>query len=127
MDTRCLTRPIHEQIGSGPATRRAGGLNETETKVVVLILTYASVRPEPVEGRLPFANRVTSAQSPRIMASFFCRLQPFIRRSQANASSRVVNVSLYTKVTGRLEKVYPGNSPAWCSAIRFSRLSVCPV
>ncbi len=43
MDTRCLTRPIHEQIGSGPATCRAGGLNETEPKVVVPV-----VGPVPV-------------------------------------------------------------------------------
>jgi predicted DNA binding CopG/RHH family protein len=66
---------------------------------------YESVRPEPVEGRPPFANRATSSQSPRIIASFFCRLQPLIRRSQANASSRVVNASLKTKATGRLERV----------------------
>ncbi len=51
MDTRCPTRPIHEQIGSGPATCRAGGLDETKTNVV-LLLTYTSVRPELVEGRI---------------------------------------------------------------------------
>jgi hypothetical protein len=96
-----LARETRKQA-QGLATCRAGGLDETETDVVVLILTYASVRPEPVEGRLPFANRITSAQSPRIMASFFFQLQPFMRRSQANASSRVVNVSVYTKVIGRL-------------------------
>jgi hypothetical protein len=38
MDTRCLTRPIHEQVGPGPATCRAGGLNETEPKVVVPVI-----------------------------------------------------------------------------------------
>jgi hypothetical protein len=45
MDTRCLTRSIHEQIGSGPATCRAGGLDETEANVVVPVV---GVVPVPV-------------------------------------------------------------------------------
>ncbi len=45
MDTRCLARPVHEQVGSGPATCRAGGLNETEPQVVVPVV---GVVPVPV-------------------------------------------------------------------------------
>jgi hypothetical protein len=47
MDTRCLARPVHEQVGSGPATCRAGGLNETEAKVVVPVVGGV---PVPVRG-----------------------------------------------------------------------------
>jgi hypothetical protein len=35
MDTRCLTRPVRRQAGSGPATCRAGGLDKTKANVVV--------------------------------------------------------------------------------------------
>lgn len=45
MDTRCLARPVRKQIDSGPATRRAGGLDETETQVVVPVV---GVVPVPV-------------------------------------------------------------------------------
>jgi hypothetical protein len=51
------------------------------------------------------ANRDTSAQSPRIIASFFFRLQPLIRCSDANASIREGNSCWKTHVSGRRENV----------------------
>ena len=47
MDTRCLARSVREQTRSGPATCRAGGLDKTETDVVVPVV---GVVPVPVQG-----------------------------------------------------------------------------
>jgi hypothetical protein len=79
-----------------------------------------SVRPELVEGTnetpdmpvtekkvhfVPLANRETSFQSPRIMASFFFRLHPLICRSLVKASSRVGKSCEKASSTGSLVKV----------------------
>ncbi len=45
MDTRCLTRSVREQTGSGPATCRAGGMGKTKANVVVAVV---GVVPVPV-------------------------------------------------------------------------------
>src|SRR2546422_10846497 len=66
--------------------------------IVLVILRQAQ---DKWLGLLP-ANRATSAQSPRIMASFFFRLQPLIWRSRPKASPRDGNSSENTSVTGRL-------------------------
>ncbi len=51
------------------------------------------------------AKNEIAAQSPRVNASFFARLQPLIRRSAARASSRVATSSENTNARGRREKV----------------------
>jgi hypothetical protein len=45
MDTRCLTRSVREQTGSGPATCRAGGLGKSIADIVVAVV---GVVPVPV-------------------------------------------------------------------------------
>jgi hypothetical protein len=67
--------------------------------------------PEVLEGLPRRARRDTSAQSPRISASFLFRPQPLICRSQDKASSRVGNCSEKINFTGSLVEVYPWISP----------------
>ena len=68
---------------------------------------FPSVRGEPVEPLffLDLANRDTSSQFPRIMASFFPLLHPLIWRSALSASSRLGKVWEKTRSTGRRLKV----------------------
>lgn len=76
---------------------------------------------------VPHAICCTDFQSPRIMASFFFRLQPLICCSADNASSRVAHSCDHNNSIGKRVEVYPPHSPLRCSAILFSRLSVWPV